>query len=252
MGGRGFGRAHRTHLRTSLVFDQCSLPEVEEGAFWVCLSEDNLKETPGREDDGKAHTSRAPSTPAIRPGGIVTFTRGRKRGSVGTTGLAQHQGNGAELKPGLDPGCPRPAEHELLSERGGDTNLGGAHQGVGVAEERPPGSAANPATQGPERAAEPRTRRPFLAPEGTRLRRTSGTRSGRERKNLGGCSADPGGSVGFEAIVARGWDPGPREEGCAPERRRVLGRTAGRAAMNLERLRKRVRQYLDQVGDRLG
>lgn len=83
------------------------------------------------------------------------------------------------------------------------------------------------------------------------MRRTSGERPGPERKDLGGCSAGPVSSAGVRAIAARGWlrvcSAGSGKEGA---RRRALARTpgSGSAAMNLERLRKRVRQYLDQVG----
>ena len=72
--------------------------------------------------------------------------------------------------------------------------------------------------------------------------------AGPERK-FPGSARGPLGSVpglGRGAVAARGPGlPGGRQEGGrAPD--------PGHAAMNLERLRKRVRQYLDQVGGRSG
>lgn len=82
-----------------------------------------------------------------------------------------------------------------------------------------------------------------------RLRRASGARPGRERKSPAAAARSlavlPGSGRSRREAGIRVRSAGKGKQGA---RRRALGRTSGRAAMNLERLRKRVRQYLDQVG----
>lgn len=140
-------------------------------------------------------------------------------------------------------GLERPApQNELKSERRPDTTTGRATRALQSGEK----ASVVPKPRQPKghgSAPEPSARPQYLEPEGTRLRRTSGAGpggSGRSRRRRTGswqqlCGLGAG-QAGSGKEGARGGS-GPRSAGFS-----------GRAAMNLERLRKRVRQYLDQVG----
>lgn len=108
--------------------------------------------------------------------------------------------------------------------------------------------------KGQEIASEPTARPQSHAPEKTHLRRTSGAGSGgsgRVRAAAARLRARSGRVAGQLRLQAGiwGYPAGSRKEDARWDSGGRSAGTPGRAAMNLERLRKRVRQYLDQVGD---
>lgn len=122
-----------------------------------------------------------------------------------------------------------------------------------VGDERLPGPRKVPATQGPRERIGTNSATPVSGAGEDTFAEDFRGRVWRERKSPGGCAATSEVGPGSGAIAAPGWDLGvpsvSRKEDARWDGGGLSAGTPGRAAMNLERLRKRVRQYLDQVGN---
>lgn len=123
-----------------------------------------------------------------------------------------------------------------------------------VGEERLPGPRKVPATQKSSQRIGTNSATPVSGAGDDAFAEDFRGRVWRERKSPGACCA----ATSEVPRVARqsglqvgiwGYPAGSRKEDARWDGGGCSARIPGRAAMNLERLRKRVRQYLDQVGD---